>query len=173
LNKKKSMGFSYLQTHVSAPLVYNKTTPNPRRRLTWAPIIRYTQWTEQRQNHLMFTVTKYSVRIFSKTCLHLSQELKVYVEEHNRHKQYVYVLYLGEDMEWYGTSRLCPQSSWLFSTMPQGAMPMLITRPLRWERSNSSASPTCLVTPANKLHAVLCKYLWCTTPWFTKPTWSM
>lgn len=92
-------------------------------------------------------------------CLHLSHELKVYLEEHKRHKQYVCVLYLGEDMEWYGTSRLCPQSSWLFSTMPQGAMPMLITRPLRWERSNSSASPTCLVTPANKLHAIVCKYL--------------
>lgn len=31
--------------------------------------------------------------------------------------------------------------------MPQGAIPILITRPLLCDRSISNASPTCLVTP--------------------------
>lgn len=55
--------------------------------------------------------------------------------------------HLGELMLWQGTSRLWPRSSWLRSTMPQGAMPILTTRPVRCCPSKSSASPTCLVTP--------------------------
>lgn len=55
--------------------------------------------------------------------------------------------HLGELMLWQGTSRLWPSSSWLRSTMPQGAMPMLTTRPVRCWPSRSRASPTCLVTP--------------------------
>lgn len=38
-------------------------------------------------------------------------------------------------------------SSWFFSSIPQGAIPMLTTLPCLCERSNISASPTCFVIP--------------------------
>lgn len=45
-------------------------------------------------------------------------------------------------------SLLRPTSSWLFSTIPHGAIPIVTIRLFLWERSSSNASPTCLVTPA-------------------------
>lgn len=56
-------------------------------------------------------------------------------------------IYLGELILWHGTSRLCPNNSWLRSTIPHGAIPMLTTRPDLCCPSTSSASPTCFVTP--------------------------
>lgn len=56
---------------------------------------------------------------------------------------------LGELMLWHGTSRLWPNNSWLRSTIPHGAIPILTTRPVRCWPSNKSASPTCFVTPSN------------------------
>lgn len=56
-------------------------------------------------------------------------------------------MYLGDDMEWNGTSRFRPISSWLFSTMPHGPIPSDTTLPLLWDRSSNKASPTCRVTP--------------------------
>lgn len=56
-------------------------------------------------------------------------------------------IYLGELILWHGTSRLCPSNSWFFSTIPQGAIPILTTRPERCCPSIDKASPTCFVTP--------------------------
>lgn len=53
-------------------------------------------------------------------------------------------------MLWQGTSRLCPNNSWLRSTIPHGAIPILTTRPVRCCPSSKSASPTCFVTPETK-----------------------
>lgn len=60
-----------------------------------------------------------------------------------------WIFYLGDDILWQGTSRLCPNSSWFRSTIPHGAIPMLTTRPVRCCPSSSNASPTCFVTPEN------------------------
>lgn len=62
-------------------------------------------------------------------------------------------VYLGELILWHGTSRLCPNNSWFFSTIPQGAIPMLTTRPERCCPSIDKASPTCFVTPVSKVCA--------------------
>lgn len=59
---------------------------------------------------------------------------------------WVYI-YLGELILWHGTSRLCPNNSWLRSTIPHGAIPILTTRPVLCCPSSSKASPTCFVTP--------------------------
>lgn len=69
-------------------------------------------------------------------------------------KENIIKTYLGELMLWHGTSLLCPKSSWLRSTIPHGAIPILTTLPVLCWPSKSSASPTCFVTPA-KYKAIL------------------
>lgn len=63
--------------------------------------------------------------------------------------------YLGELMLWHGTSRLWPSSSWLRSTIPHGAIPMLTTRPVFCWPSSKSASPTCFVTPVRNTKRII------------------
>lgn len=98
------------------------------------------------------TSKKYAWRLFRTASLLLSKlkhfiGLKSFFFRQKIKTKSCWNIYLGELMLWHGTSRLCPNSSWFRSTIPQGAIPMLTNRPdLCWP-STSSASPTCFVTP--------------------------